>query len=120
MPAAAEQRDDVVEVALGLHVHQVGRFAVDPQRAGRHHGAFDAQRALLAQHFAHRQAGHPADLEVLRNVVDEGLDLLGGVEPRQGAVFGGAEAEQFAAGSLGKTHRVVFPASRPALLLWKR
>ena len=103
---AAEDRNHVVAVALRLEVHQQRRFSVHPQRGGRNNCALDAQGAALAQGFAHRQAGFAADLEILRNGVDVGLDLLGAVEAPEDCKLCFRQAQVFAAGAASPVHPV--------------
>ena len=113
-PAAPEQRDDVVVVAHRAHVEQQRRLAVHPERRRGEHRALDAVRAPRAQHLAHAVAGVAVGLEVLPQVVEEGLDLARAVQAPQHGELGPGEAEILAAGesaSGGHAGRIL---TRPA------
>jgi hypothetical protein len=61
-------------------------------------------RSPRPQHFAHREAGFAAELEVLLQAVDERLDPARRVEPPQQGEFGRREAEILAAGEAFSGH----------------
>ena len=96
--AAPEQRDDVVVIALGAHIHQKRRLAVHPERAGGYHRAFDAVRPAPPQHLAHRKTGLAADFEIGRQRVEKILDFLRAGKTLEHGELGRGEAQVFTAG----------------------
>ncbi len=98
MAAAAEQRNDVREVAqIAVQVHHQRRLAVHPERASGEKGAFDAMRAALPEHFAHRQDRLSADFVIDRNRVQVILDFPGRGQAHQDRELARAEPKIAAA-----------------------
>jgi hypothetical protein len=80
VPAATEDRDDVVNIAPPEprgEIHDKRGFSVYPQRGRREHRPLDAERLFLTQDRSRRQAGLALLFEVHREFVQERLYLPG-------------------------------------------
>jgi hypothetical protein len=83
----------MVKVLLGFEVEKQRGFAVYPQRTGRQHCAFDTMGAVLPQNFAHCKASLTALLDILRDAVQEILNLHRRIQALQGAELHGTKSE---------------------------
>jgi len=70
-----KDRDHVILVADRRQIHDQGRVALDAQRRGRQHRAFDAIRGSIRQDSPRRSEGLAVGLRVVRKIVQEPLDL---------------------------------------------
>src|ERR1700680_82046 len=88
----AEQRDDMIGVALGLQIEDERRVADDPQRGGGEDRALQAMRRVLAQHAARRprRAG-----QMVGHLVEKFLDTRRSPQRGQRAPFALREIVRF-------------------------
>ena len=110
----AEQHDHVRIVAgVAVHVHDQRRPASDPERARGDERAFDAMRAALPQHLAHRQYRGTVDLVIGRDRVDERLDALRRRQARKPRVLARRQAERCAACAWAGVRRALHRSADP-------
>jgi hypothetical protein len=87
--ALPKQRNDVILIAWQrLDIHQPGRFAMIDECRDSEDRRLRAMGGARLQHATRRHAGVALELEIGRQLFDEGLNLLRRVEARERPVLG--------------------------------
>ena len=96
----------MIGVALGGQVHEQGRLAVQPERAGRNERCLDAVGLPVPQHPAYRAQRGASLLEVGVQTGYELLHALRRAQRYENAAFFRGEAEFGRGGPFGAAHRL--------------